>query len=98
MDGTQANNNEMGQVVVHLLISEDRTGEEAGVEQQREDCLSPRGCTGARSRSESDASTAVCRFPIARSMAAGRVSWAILPTALPSTPRSWLRAWDCRRA
>lgn len=39
MDGTQASNNSVEQVVVYLRISEDRTGAEAGVERQREDCL-----------------------------------------------------------
>ena len=39
MDGTAAGNNSVEQVVVYLRISEDRTGAEAGVERQRQDCL-----------------------------------------------------------
>ncbi|MGO1266876.1 MAG: hypothetical protein ACTMIY_09625 [Microbacterium gubbeenense] len=39
MDGTQASNSDMEQVVVYLRISEDRTGAEAGVDRQRQDCL-----------------------------------------------------------
>ncbi|MGO1920128.1 MAG: recombinase family protein, partial [Microbacterium sp.] len=38
MDGTQASNG-VEQVVVYLRISEDRTGAEAGVDRQRQDCL-----------------------------------------------------------
>ena len=38
MDGTAASSG-MEQVVVYLRISEDRTGAEAGVERQRQDCL-----------------------------------------------------------
>lgn len=39
MDGTTASNNGVEQVVAYLRISEDRTGAEAGVERQRQDCL-----------------------------------------------------------
>ena len=45
MDGTE-DNNSMEQVVVYLRISEDRTGAEAGVERQREDCLEMCGRLG----------------------------------------------------
>lgn len=38
MDGTTASSG-VEQVVVYLRISEDRTGAEAGVERQRQDCL-----------------------------------------------------------
>ncbi|GAA2188755.1 hypothetical protein GCM10009786_19050 [Leucobacter alluvii] len=38
MSGTSINDS-MDQVVVYLRISEDRTGAEAGVERQRQNCL-----------------------------------------------------------
>ena len=38
MNGTNINDS-MEQVIVYLRISEDRTGAEAGVERQRQDCL-----------------------------------------------------------
>lgn len=38
MSGTSINDS-MEQVVVYLRISEDRTGAEAGVERQRQNCL-----------------------------------------------------------
>ena len=46
MDGTQASGNGVEQVVVYLRISEDRTGAEAGVERQRQDCLEMCGRLG----------------------------------------------------
>lgn len=40
MNGTNiSNSGAMEQVVVYLRISEDRTGAEAGVDRQRQDCL-----------------------------------------------------------
>ena len=40
MSGTNiSNSGAMEQVVVYLRISEDRTGAEAGVDRQRQDCL-----------------------------------------------------------
>lgn len=39
MNGTTTNNSDMEQIVVYLRISEDRTGAEAGVDRQRQDCL-----------------------------------------------------------
>ncbi|MGH8826740.1 MAG: recombinase family protein [Jiangellaceae bacterium] len=39
MDVTEVHGTAVEQIVVYLRISEDRTGAEAGVERQRQDCL-----------------------------------------------------------